>query len=97
MKSRDFKARAKEALKGKWFVAIIASFIASMFGVGGGSFSISVPAVDPSETENLKSWNFDVKDGGIVFHGFVIHITDLLLFRHAFKHIFILSQCLGFE
>ena len=51
MKSRDFKARAKEALKGKWFVAIIASFIASMFGVGGGSFSISLPAVDPSETE----------------------------------------------
>ena len=48
MKSRDFKDRAKEALKGKWFVAIIAALVASAFGVGGGTFTISLPAVDPA-------------------------------------------------
>lgn len=50
MKSRDFKERAKEALKGKWFVAIIAAFIASAFGVNGSGvgFSISLPTTEPA-------------------------------------------------
>lgn len=49
MKSRDFKERAKEALRGRWPVAILAALIASAFGVGGGgTITISLPAVDPA-------------------------------------------------
>ena len=32
MRSSEIKATAKEALKGNWFKAVIASFIASFFG-----------------------------------------------------------------
>ncbi len=42
--SQDFKKQAKSALKGHWFVAIIASFIAAFFGAlngSGSSFSFS--------------------------------------------------------
>ena len=55
MKSRDIKKIAKTALKGNWFVAVIASIIASFFGVGGSSFSISIPAVDPATTEETTT------------------------------------------
>ena len=42
--SQDFKKQARSALKGHWFVAIIASFIAAFFGAlngSGVSFSFS--------------------------------------------------------
>ena len=42
MRSSEIKATAKEALKGHWFKAIIASFIASLFGASTlNSFSFS--------------------------------------------------------
>ena len=42
MKARDFRARAREALRGKWGIAIIACLIASIFGAAGSSgFSIN--------------------------------------------------------
>lgn len=44
MLSKDFKARALEALRGNWFVAIVAGMIASMLGgtTMGFSFSFNV-------------------------------------------------------
>ena len=43
MRSSEIKATAKEALKGNWFIAIIASFIASIFGASTmNSFSFSL-------------------------------------------------------
>lgn len=43
--AQDFRRRAREALKGHWFVAVIAGFIASLLGgltgTGSGTFSTS--------------------------------------------------------
>lgn len=36
MRSRDYKKIALDGLTGKWFIAFVASLIASIFGVGGG-------------------------------------------------------------
>ena len=41
MKLRDIKANAREALKGNWLIAIIASFIASTFCASGSGVSSS--------------------------------------------------------
>lgn len=41
MKSRDFKQTAREALRGNWFVAVIAGFIASLLGGTSGTTGFS--------------------------------------------------------
>ncbi len=40
--AKDFRASARSALKGKWGLAVGAGFLASIFGVGGASFSFNV-------------------------------------------------------
>ncbi len=57
MKARDFRQSAREALKGNWFVAIIASIIASIFGglnssgIGFSfSFNFEMPEIENNES-----------------------------------------------
>lgn len=57
MRSKDFKQRAKEALKGHWFKAIVVSIIASLFGAAPGftfsyEFSVNeyVPPIPEQES-----------------------------------------------
>ena len=57
MKSRDFKQIALDALKGNWFIAVIAGFIASLLGgmtVNGGGITFSFPAVEPEQGGNMN-------------------------------------------
>lgn len=62
--AQDFRRRAREALKGHWFIAVIAGFIASLLGgltsVGGSSFSFS-----SNSTGGDTSVNPDTGIGGI--------------------------------
>ena len=39
--AQDFRKQAKEALRGKWFIAVIAGFIASLLGGLNGTGSVS--------------------------------------------------------
>ncbi|MBO7195909.1 MAG: DUF975 family protein [Clostridia bacterium] len=41
MRARDFREKARAALSGKWFIAVIAGMIASMFGAAGGGVTFS--------------------------------------------------------
>lgn len=55
MSLRDIKERARESLAGNWFVAIVASFIATIFGAtGGGVSSSSSEEVDFSKLSELS-------------------------------------------
>lgn len=52
MKARDFRDRARMALSGHWFVAIIAGIIATMFGAGGGvTINFELPSFDSFDSE----------------------------------------------
>lgn len=55
MTSSDFRQRARDALNGNWFVAVIAAFIASLLGgisTGGGfSFDFSTTGEDMTDAE----------------------------------------------
>jgi uncharacterized membrane protein len=56
MRLRDIKANAREALKGHWGVAIIASFIAGTFTASGGAASSSSSSdVDFSQLSEFSS------------------------------------------
>lgn len=47
MKARDFRDRARRALSGHWFVAVIAGFIATLFGAASGiTFNFELPNYD---------------------------------------------------
>ncbi len=55
--AKDFRASARDALKGKWGIAVGAGFVASIFGAGGGaSFSFDL---DDDPDVSGGSENFD--------------------------------------
>ena len=54
MTSSDFRQKARDALSGKWLVAILAGFIASILGgIGnsGGSINIELPSDEMTDAE----------------------------------------------
>lgn len=60
----DFRRRAREALKGNWFIAVIAGFIASLLGgvtsTGGGYSSSSSSSSDSGSTGSGSTTEFEV-------------------------------------
>ena len=58
MRAADFRAKARRALEGHWFVAIIAGLIATMLGAASGvtfNFNFELPDFEGS-TEGLSSF-----------------------------------------
>lgn len=57
MRASDFKHQAKQALSGNWLKAILAAFVASIFGAtstsGSGSINVELPADSEVSTEEL--------------------------------------------
>ena len=78
MKFKEIKSRAREALKGKWGVAIIASFIATAFGSAGSSItSSSSEEADFSMLSQLSTEEIITTVavlGGIVILGLVVSV-----------------------
>lgn len=62
MRASDIRCRAREALRGNWFIAVIAGIVAGIFGASGGSsvsfnydFSESdVEALDPAIVQQAE-------------------------------------------
>ena len=79
MSLRDIRANAREALKGNWVVAIIASFIAGTFtAAGGGATSSSADDVDFSQLSELTSTEIITTlavFGGIILLGLVLSVV----------------------
>lgn len=69
MRARDYRQSAREKLKGNWFVAVVAAFLAMMLGgVNGSSFSITfdLPVSDEEiNPENIQSVAATIQEGGI--------------------------------
>lgn len=63
MTSSDIKQRAKDALSGNWFVAVIAGFIASLFG-GISNSGISVEFEFSSEGNGSKELEIALRELG---------------------------------
>ena len=78
MKFKEIKSRAREALKGKWGVAIIASIIATAFGSAGSSItSSSSEEADFSMLSQLSTEEIITTVavlGGIVILGLVVSV-----------------------
>ena len=78
MKLRDIRANAREALKGNWLVAIIASFIAGTFTASGSGVSSSVSEdVDFSALDQLTSTELLTTlavFGGIILFGLIVSV-----------------------
>ncbi len=57
MTSFDFRQRAREALRGNWFVAVIAAFIASLLGgiSSGGGFSLDFTTTEDMTDAELEA------------------------------------------
>lgn len=57
MTSSDFRQRAREALQGNWFVAVIAAFIASLLGgiSSGGGFSLDFTITEDMTDAELEA------------------------------------------
>ena len=56
-KARDFRQAARSALSGKWGIAVLAGFIASLLsgtGISTGSFSFNFSEEDLSYVENIE-------------------------------------------
>ena len=47
----DYQRDARKALKGRWVIAIVAAFIVSLFGVGGGAFSLNFNFGDDASSD----------------------------------------------
>ena len=80
MRLKDIRANAREALKGNWFIAIIASFIAGTFGaLGTGISSAGAEGVeDFSKLSELTTEEILVTVavfGGITLLGLIISIA----------------------
>ena len=78
MKLRDIRANAREALKGNWLVAIIASFIAGTFTSSGSGVSSSVSKdVDFSALDQLTSTELLTTlavFGGVILFGLIVSV-----------------------
>lgn len=78
MKLRDIRANAREALKGNWLVAIIASFIAGTFCASGSGASISGSEdVDFSALEQLTTAEIFTTlavFGGLILFGLIVSV-----------------------
>jgi uncharacterized membrane protein len=57
----DFRASAREALKGKWGLAIITGIIASILGVGSNGSSFVPEFSTGTSTEGITIENFDIE------------------------------------
>lgn len=67
MRSRDFKQTARQSLKGNWFVAIVAGFIASALGATssyGGSVSVKIPTTPEMEEQFNSVFPVATQGGG---------------------------------
>ena len=80
MKLKDIRANAREALKGNWFIAIVASFIAGTFGALSSGFS-SAGAGEVEEFSKLSELTTEeilvtvAVFGGITLLGLIISIA----------------------
>lgn len=106
MKSKDFKARAREALKGNWFVAIIAGLLASLLGAangftGGFSFNFSLPENPPADDSGVTALlsSMGQQDGGESYYGLLITLAMVyvIIFIAAIIQLIISSTvCVGY-
>ena len=80
MKFREIKEHARESLKGNWFVAIIASFVAGTFGAIGGGTSASASNSQDVDFSALSQFTTEeilttvLVFGGIAIFGLIISV-----------------------
>ncbi len=69
MRARDFRQAARDVLRGRWFIAIVAAALAMMLGgVNGSSFSFTfdIPIPDEEMTpDNIESVAATIREGNI--------------------------------
>ena len=89
MKLREFRAHARESLKGHWGTAILASFIAGIFGAtGGGVTSSNTDEVDFTALEQFTTQEILTTlavFGGVIILGLIVSVilTSLVSIGYA--------------
>ena len=64
MKARDFRALARQALSGRWGVAVLAGLVAVLLGgsIGSGDISSSASSATNRATDYLQDYRWDIPD-----------------------------------
>lgn len=93
--AQDFRRRAREALKGHWFIAVIAGFIASLLGgltgTGSGTFSTSSSSStgDTVDPDFGITGNFDIDPEILSIILVVIGVISVIVVVFSFVYMII--------